>query len=70
MERPAHDVAGLVGAGDDFGALEYAFPGAGRKEVGTHEQHVEGIAARQRENRHIVGIGLGEAADGVLGAGL
>ena len=70
MEGAPHHMAGLVRAGDDLDSLQHRLPGSCRDGVRTHEEHVQRIAARQRQNRHVVRIGLGQTADRVLRAGL
>ena len=66
VERPPHDVASLIGPGDHLRPLEHRRPGSGGHRVGAHEEHVQRIAAGQRQNGHVVRIRLRQPAHGVL----
>ena len=70
VERPAHDIGYLFRPRDQLGTLYHRLPAAGGNEVWAHQDAVEGIAARQHQDRNVVGVGLGQPADRVLRARL
>ena len=66
MEGAPHHRRHLVGAQDRLDALGDALVGARRLEVGPR-QGVQRVAGRQHQDRNVVGAGLREAAERILG---
>jgi len=67
-DRPAHDVTHLTALGDGLHALGDGGEGAGRAEQGEDLGPVARVPEGQEQHRGGVGVGGGDAREGVLGA--
>ena len=70
MERAPHDVTRLLRFADELAPLDDGFPASHSTKVGSNMHRLQRITARQYQDRYVVSVGLGEAADRVLCTGL